>query len=105
MTNIQVLVIEQSTGGLVDKGATDTRPDAGAGTAIRRVVELSSKHIVDGVTKIAEAIGPSLRKGIKGLSDVAVEEVSIGFTIGADGNIVIAGVGAEACVTVTFKVG
>jgi hypothetical protein len=104
MPDVEVLVIDSGVSGLVSKGATGAEAHSAAGKAVERVVKLSSEHLIEGVTKIAQAVGPSLKAGMKGLSDISVQEISIGCTIGANGSIVIAGVGAEASLTITFKV-
>ena len=104
MTKLPVLIVDEEASGLVGKGATGTEAHSAAGKAVKRVVQLSSEHLIEGVTKIAQAVGPSLKAGMKGLSDISVQEISIGCTIGAEGSIVIAGVGAEASLTITFKV-
>src|SRR5262245_12451076 len=105
MPDVEVLILadDQAAGGLVNRGATGGGPHAGAGKVISKVIKLGSDQLVDSVTKIANAIGPSLQQGLKGLSSMAVQEVSIGCTIGADGSILIAGVGAEASLTITFR--
>jgi Trypsin-co-occurring domain 1 len=105
MPNVEVLVLdEEYAGGLVGKGASSDQAHAGPGAALKKVLVLSSEHLVAGVTSIAREIGPSLQAGLKGLSAIDVKEVSIGCTIGAHGTIMIAGVGAEASLTITFKV-
>jgi hypothetical protein len=103
MPNIPVMVVEvQTEGGIVDRGATGSTQQAGPGTVIAKVIELSSDHLIDGATKIAQAIGPSLKTAMSGLS--GVHEVSVGCAINAHGSVVVAGVGAEATLTLTFKI-
>jgi Trypsin-co-occurring domain 1 len=65
---------------------------------------LSPEQLVAGVKKIAKDISPALKAGFSELGDIAVQEVSIGCAISATGGIVVAGVGAEASLTITFKV-
>jgi Trypsin-co-occurring domain 1 len=54
--------------------------------------------------RIAQDIGPALQSGLTGLGNIAVQEVAIGCAISAEGGILVAGVGAEASLTITFKV-
>ena len=92
MADLEVLILDEpSSGGLVSHGASGDRAQSNPVTAaVKKVINISSEQLVDGVTKIAQAIGPSLKEGMKGLSDIAVKEVSIGCTIGAHGTIMIA---------------
>jgi hypothetical protein len=105
MPDIPVLVLVEEQRGLVKKGATETYAHAGAGTVVGKVVNLGSEKLVAGLKKMAEDIGPSLTAGLKELSaKIAISEVSLGCAINAEGGIVVAGVGAEASLTITFKV-
>jgi NTP-dependent ternary system trypsin peptidase co-occuring protein len=105
MPDVPVMFVEvQSAGGLVERGATGTTPQAGPGTVIAKVIDFSSDHLIDGVTKIAQTIGPSLKSAMSGLSSISVQEVSVGCAISASGSVVVAGVGAEATLTITFKI-
>jgi Trypsin-co-occurring domain 1 len=110
MDMVKVLVgetIVESAGGIVGHG---TSPDEQHGAqeavqkVVKKVIEVSADKIVDSVVEIANKIGPVLKGSLQKLSGIAVHEVSIGCAIGADGNIVVAGVQAEASLTITFRI-
>jgi hypothetical protein len=106
MLKVPVMVVgEQSEGGLVDRGATGSTQQSAPGKVVAKVFDLASDHLVEGVTRIAEAIAPSLNSAMSGLTKISVQEVSIGCAINASGGVVVAGVGAEASLTITFKIG
>jgi hypothetical protein len=104
MSDIPVLVLDVRPTGLVKQGATETHAHAGPGAIVGKVVNIGSDKLVAGVKQMAQNIGPSLKEELKELGDIAVSEISIGFAITAEGGIVVAGVGAEASLTITFKV-
>jgi hypothetical protein len=109
MANIPVLVVvneHPAKGGVVKRGASPTTAQSAVGTAIQKAIEitLTPEKLVAGVKQIAQDIGPILKEELKGLGNIAVQEVSIGCAINASGGILVAGVGAEASLTITFKV-
>ena len=103
MVNIPVLY-GVPVGGAVTEGASGDEQHAGAAELVRKVVDRSSDALVEGVKGIASAMGPSLRAAMKSLSDIDVTEVSIGCSIDVNGSVVVAGMGAQANLTITFKV-
>jgi hypothetical protein len=113
-SNVQVLVWEMipespggTVGGIVSQGTAPDQQQGARETAhkvIRKVIDISSEKIVESVVEIGNKIGPTLKKNLEGLTGISVSEVSIGCAIGGDGNIIVAGVAAEASLTITFKV-
>jgi hypothetical protein len=110
MDMVKVLVgetIVSSAGGIVDQG---TGPDQQQGAkeavqkVVQKVIEVSADRIADSVVDIGNKIGPALKNSLQRLSGISVQEVSIGCAIGADGSIVVAGVKAEASLTITFRI-
>jgi hypothetical protein len=110
MPDVPVLVVGpvETEGGLVEHGATESKPHAGVGevaaAVMHKVIKVSSDKLADGVITLAKEIGPSLKARMAGLSEISVQEVSIGCSIDMSGHIVVAGVGAEASVSITFRV-
>jgi hypothetical protein len=110
MPMVKVLVGETITevpSGIVPEG---TGPDEQHGAreavqkVVRKVIDVSAEKIVDSVVEIGNNIAPALKQKLGQLAGISVQEVSIGCAIGADGNIVVAGVQAEASLTITFKI-
>lgn len=110
MPDVEVLVFQpaQPQSGLVTHGATEAVPHAGPGEMVAaaawKVITISADKLAEGVVAVAENVGPSLRQRLKSAKDVAVESVSVGFSIDVNGKAFVVGVGAQASVTVTFHV-
>lgn len=107
MSDVDVLVSVEAAeikSGLVQEGATGSAQHMSIGKALGKVVKISADEIADGVVAVANSIGPTLKAKLAGLSNITVSEVSIACTLGANGSVVVAGVGAEATLTITFQV-
>ncbi|WP_144186732.1 CU044_2847 family protein [Elioraea rosea] len=107
MPDIEVLIVETAVGGggLVRKGAGGGEQQAlDAGKAVTKVVRISAERIADGVAAVAQAVGPTLRAKLISLPGLELDTVSIGCAITVDSGVIVAGVGAEASLTVTFRV-
>lgn len=103
MANIKV-IYGVPVGGAVTEGASGDEQHAGAKDLVRKAVDRSSDVLVEGVKGVANAIGPSLKAAMEGLSNIDVKEVSIGCAIDVNGSVVVAGMGAQATLTITFEV-
>jgi hypothetical protein len=105
MAEIEVLVRTEGVGGLVPSGASgDQAHSLSVPKIVDKVVKVSADKITDAVISLAEKIGPALQAKISTLSLLKIHEVSIGCAITVDGSVVVAGVGAEASLEITFKI-
>jgi len=107
MAKVPVLFVEpeRQASGLVTEGTSGDQEQGlvtKAAAKIAKVADMDATQIAVGVVAIAEKVGPELSKAVKKLGSGKLKEVSIGCAIQLNGGVVVAGVGAEASVTITF---
>lgn len=68
-----------------------------------RVVSVSAETMADKAVELSRKIVPPLRERLRDADNLDALEMSIGFTVSAEGDLKVASIGTTASLTLTFR--